>query len=153
MYGDITRSTFDATRRRTSVRQQQGRGLLDAEWNEQRDIELHDTRTTRIDVIGAAAGPLGGNGMEITASGGGLGNQLYRVQIHDGNFDPTAAGGIGATTPTFTWGRDNASVVAAWTALSGLDVEVDRLGPGGAEGFPTGGWVELTTDARELDEL
>jgi hypothetical protein len=277
MHGDITRSTFDPRRPRTSVRHQQGRVLLDAEWNEQRDIDLHDARSTRQDLLGrpvvsfadgealsfgyqnesdlvlwpgtitidgvrctpdteAVAGELPGidgtylayvdawergvtalddPSIREVALGGpdtttrtelvakvrflpaddascedpppswtrlvdgptgtlevrtrtapppadrcvvpeeagytGLQNLLYRVEIHDGNFDPTAAGGVGTGTPTFKWATDNASTIGRWGAPSGREVEVDRLGPGGTEGFPSGGWVELTTSDDDLD--
>lgn len=275
MNGDITRSTFDPGRPRTSVRHQQGRVLLDAEWNEQRDIDLHDARTTRRDVLGRAvvsfadpdaltfsddggdlvlhpgdiyvdgvrctpdpdqvlADPPGEDGSYLAyvdawergvtalddpsirevALGGpdtttrtelvarvrflpaeghtsceepsgswtrllqgpsgtlevrtstvpppadrclvpeeagytGLQNLLYRVEIHDGNFDPTQPEGSG--TPTFKWATDNASTVGRWGAPSGREIEVDQLGPGGTEGFPSGGWVELTTDDDDFD--
>nr|MDJ0511562.1 DUF6519 domain-containing protein [Crocosphaera sp.] len=41
MKGDITRLTFDPKKHYTSVRMQQGRLQLDADWNEQVDIENH----------------------------------------------------------------------------------------------------------------
>ena len=286
MNGDITRSTFDAEKRYTSVRKQQGRVQLDADWNEQRDLELHDERTFREDAIGATGSPLGANGapagepgFEVSPSGTGLEvgagryyvegirvdndasreidglptddgtyvayldvwerpitavedpdirevalggpdtatrtkvewavrflkvdsvaspdctslldewgrlltgatgtlqvreqeagtttdpcdvpesagyrgleNRTYRVEIHAGNFDPTQPEGIGVGTPTFKWSRDNASTVGSWSEPSGLDVEVDRLGPGGTTGFERGGWVEFTTEAHDLAE-
>ena len=72
MSGDFTRDTFDPASRRSSVRHQQGRALLDAEWNEQRDIDLFESRTALADVIGASGGPIGDVGFEIGVSGGGL---------------------------------------------------------------------------------
>lgn len=278
MFGDFTRDTFDPDKPRTSVRHQQGRVLLDAEWNEQRDIDLHDARTTRRHVIGSSGGPVGDVGFEISVTGGGAGlevgagtyyvdglrvsqtdaaavpdlpetagsyavyldawersvnavqdpelrevalggpdttvrtevthrvrlvpappgdaphcsetfpawdalaegstgeiqvqvdeasattnpclvpetagyqgleNQLIRIEIHDGNFDPTAPGGIGAATPTFKWARNNASLVASWSHQSATIINVDRLGPGGTDGIAAGRWVELTNDDRE----
>jgi uncharacterized membrane protein len=41
MKGDFSRSTFDPANNFTSVRMQQGRMQLDADWNEQMDILLH----------------------------------------------------------------------------------------------------------------
>jgi hypothetical protein len=282
MHGDITRSTFDPALERTAVRQQQGRVLLDAEWNEQRDIELHDVRTARADIVGDAAAPVGDDGFEVTANGAGDGldvsagrfyvdgircvnhdggpvpdlptaagrylvyldvwerpitaiedpsirevalggpdtairtelmarvrllpvgsggpvpdcttafaewdtllagatgtlevrvdtsaapadpclvpesagyrglqNLLYRFEIQDGNLDLTAPGGVGAGTPTFKWAQHNASVVASWGAPSGLEIEVDRLGPGGADGFSMGRWLEISVDDHDLDD-
>ncbi|HEV7721564.1 MAG TPA: DUF6519 domain-containing protein, partial [Iamia sp.] len=81
----------------------------------------------------------------------GLQNRLYRVEIHDGNFDPTQPGAKNATAPTFKWAVDNASTVGRWGAPSGREIEVDQLGPGGTEGFPSGSWVELTVEADDLD--
>ena len=43
--GDITRSSFDPDRHYSSVRMQQGRVQLDADWNEQLDIQLHRDRS------------------------------------------------------------------------------------------------------------
>ena len=81
----------------------------------------------------------------------GLENQLYRVQVHAGNWDPTAAGGVGSGTPTFKWSRDNGSVVATWLARpASLELSVDRLGPGGAKGLARGEWIEVTDDDDEL---
>ena len=47
MKGDFTRSTFDPTKGYSSVRQQQGRVQLDADWNEQVEIgdRLRETST------------------------------------------------------------------------------------------------------------
>ena len=78
----------------------------------------------------------------------GLENRLYRVEIHEGNFDATAPGAEDATaTPTFKWSRDNGSMVASWTAHDGgIEVTIDRLGPGGTQGFAPGDRVEFTHD-------
>jgi hypothetical protein len=58
MRGDVTRTTFDAGRHATSVRKQQGRVDLDADWNEQQDIEQHLRLTSLRDVVGAAGAPV-----------------------------------------------------------------------------------------------
>ena len=53
MKGDFSRSTFRATNHYSQVRAQQGRGVLDAELNEQADIaghiaaQVHDRRHRR----------------------------------------------------------------------------------------------------------
>ena len=41
MKGDFTRLTFAPAKHYSSVRQQQGRVQLDADWNEQVDIQNH----------------------------------------------------------------------------------------------------------------
>jgi hypothetical protein len=56
--GDTTRVTFATKRHATSVRKQQGRVDLDAEWNEQTDIEQHLRETSLADVVGHAGAPI-----------------------------------------------------------------------------------------------
>lgn len=282
MTGDVTRDTFDPARQFSAVRHQQGRVLLDSDWNEQRDIELHASRAALRHAIGDAGGPAGGSGFALSTSDGGaslaygpgtyyvggvrveteggtvpdlpvadgrylvhvdvweryvgaveepsirevalggpdttgrslvthrvrlvplpaggsppacdtpltewdllaagstgtlavrvepstattdpcdvpesagytgLENQLIRVQVHEGNFDASAPGGVGVVAPTFLWARDNGSRVGSWSLPvpaavpgSGPVVPVERLGAGGTEGFVAGGWVELTND-------
>jgi hypothetical protein len=58
MKGDLTRATFRPERHFSSVRQQQGRVLLDADWNEQADIQAHRRHVTAGDLIGHSGGPL-----------------------------------------------------------------------------------------------
>src|SRR6218665_2240608 len=57
MKGDFSRSTHRSTNRYSSVRLQQGRGLLDAEWNEQVDLALQRERRSSIDVVGRTGAP------------------------------------------------------------------------------------------------
>jgi hypothetical protein len=52
MKGDFSRSTFDPHKHYTSVRMQQGRVQLDADWNEQQDILLHLITTQLKDLLG-----------------------------------------------------------------------------------------------------
>lgn len=82
----------------------------------------------------------------------GLENQLYRIQIHDGNFAAAAATGVQpGAVPSFKWSRDNGSVVASWREHAApLEITVDRLGPGGAAGLDPDDWVELTNDHDDL---
>ncbi len=58
MKGDFTRSTFRIEKHYSSVRMQQGRVQLDADWNEQADITAHRVETATHDVIGACGAPL-----------------------------------------------------------------------------------------------
>jgi Family of unknown function (DUF6519) len=57
MRGDFSRSTYRPTNHYSSVRLQQGRVLLDAEWNEQADLANHLDRTTTTDVVGRTGAP------------------------------------------------------------------------------------------------
>lgn len=65
MKGDFTRSTFDPTKHYTSVRMQQGRVPMDADWNEAQDISKALDETTRIDVIGPCGFPKDAAGFGI----------------------------------------------------------------------------------------
>src|SRR5664279_5165370 len=57
MKGDFSRSTYRPSNHYSSVRLQQGRVLLDAEWNEQADLTEHLDRTTTNDVVGRTGAP------------------------------------------------------------------------------------------------
>ena len=57
MKADLSRSTYRPSNHYSSVRLQQGRVLLDAEWNEHADIGLHVGRTTTGDVVGLCGAP------------------------------------------------------------------------------------------------
>ncbi|AOX00880.1 hypothetical protein BJP34_16780 [Moorena producens PAL-8-15-08-1] len=52
MKGDFTRWTFDPSNRYSSVRLQQGRVLLDADWNEQLDIIAYREQIANKEIIG-----------------------------------------------------------------------------------------------------
>jgi hypothetical protein len=54
---DISRSIFDPRKAYTGVRMQQGRVLLDDDWNDAGDISADDLRRARVHVIGAAGSP------------------------------------------------------------------------------------------------
>jgi hypothetical protein len=58
MKGDFTRNTFDPRKHFTTVRMQQGRVQLDADWNEEADLRLYRDETEATDVIGRCGGPL-----------------------------------------------------------------------------------------------
>ncbi|MEN0068203.1 MAG: DUF6519 domain-containing protein [Myxococcota bacterium] len=66
MHGDLSRVLFDPTRSWTSVRLQQGRVLLDADFNEATDLVHHDVRTARIYTIGPSGTPDDEPGFGIT---------------------------------------------------------------------------------------
>lgn len=71
MRGDFTRSTFDPGKRYSGVRLQQGRVQLDADWNEQVDIDAHLRETGVRDLVGPCGAPRQGGGFRITATGDG----------------------------------------------------------------------------------
>ncbi len=80
----------------------------------------------------------------------GLENQLYRVEVHQGNVQPDGAPIQGAE-PTFKWSRDNGSVVTAITGIDGSTISVHDIGPDNVLGFSVGQWVEVIDDTRELN--
>ncbi len=70
MKGDFTRHTFDPQKGYTSVRLQQGRVLLDADWNEQADIWNYLQRAVHRDIIGPTGAPTAHPGFELTYTEG-----------------------------------------------------------------------------------
>ena len=72
MKGDFSRFTFRRTNHYRNVRLQQGRVLLDADWNEQIDIQSHHSRIVARDVIGLSGAPLHDAGFEPSVEGDNL---------------------------------------------------------------------------------
>src|SRR4029450_9184239 len=70
MQGDFSRWTFDARDDYRSVLLQQGRVLLDADWNEQTELTRYDDETRTLDMVGRAGGPIGGAGFGIVDTDG-----------------------------------------------------------------------------------
>lgn len=68
---DISRKTFRKEKHYSGVIAQQGRVNLDADWNEQLDLQLHRTHTEAIDVIGPFGAPYEGDSfkLEVAADG------------------------------------------------------------------------------------
>ncbi|UJJ59640.1 DUF6519 domain-containing protein [Rhodanobacter denitrificans] len=66
MKGDFARVSFDPTRHYSQVFQQQGRVLLEADWNEQAQIQLQLLRSLVRDLVGPCWAA--GSGFAITAS-------------------------------------------------------------------------------------
>lgn len=65
MQGDFSRNTFDPKNQFTRVLMQQGRVQLDADWNEQIAILLHQLQTMAADIIGPHGVPSEAAGFEI----------------------------------------------------------------------------------------
>jgi hypothetical protein len=94
----------------------------------------------------------------------GMENQLYRVEIHQGGIASPSpiVTPTGASTATFKWSRDNASVSTAVTAISASAVAnsvgnpasqltVQSMGRDQTLGFQPGDWIEVTADYLELN--
>ncbi len=70
MKGDFTRLTFRSVKHYSGVRLQQGRVQLDADWNEQMDIQAYRDETATRDVLGPCSGPFQEAGFDITITNG-----------------------------------------------------------------------------------
>ena len=67
MKADFTRDTFTPLKHFSRVLMQQGRVQLDADWNEQMDIQSELDRSTTRDVVGPSGAPLDGGGFDDDA--------------------------------------------------------------------------------------
>ena len=83
MKGDFTRDTFDPTKHRLRVLQQQGRVELDSDFNEQVSILLHHLQGSIEDLIGPYGGPEHRCGFEVRPADEGndfrLGEGVYYI--------------------------------------------------------------------------
>jgi hypothetical protein len=82
----------------------------------------------------------------------GAENQLYRVEIHTGNFDVN--GNSTNLTPSFKWSRENGAVVFAVlkvaTSGNSITVTLGNLGRDDRFGLEVGDYVELQDDNSVL---
>jgi hypothetical protein len=65
MKGDFSRKTFDARKRYSGVLMQQGRVQLDADWNEQLELQHYRTEVETKDVVGLCGVPKDSDGFRI----------------------------------------------------------------------------------------
>ncbi|MEZ5184139.1 MAG: DUF6519 domain-containing protein [Candidatus Nanopelagicales bacterium] len=74
MHGDFSRRTFDSADGYRAVLFQQGRVMLDADWNEQTDITAHHDEVRTADIVGPGGGPAtsGPGPFAITAADGSV---------------------------------------------------------------------------------
>ena len=126
MRGDFTRSTFRPEKHYTSVRLQQGRVQLDADWNEQMDIQRYQQQAAQAAFIGRAGAPKAGGGFAISAADGpdlGISPGRYYVDGLLCELEPSDAG-LGTTyqtQPDFP-GAPKLSSLAAGVYIAFLDV-------------------------------
>lgn len=66
---DTSRNSHQPSLHYRQVVQRQGQVLLDAEWNEQRDIDDHQRHTAVADIVGDSGAPIGDAAFEVTAAG------------------------------------------------------------------------------------
>jgi len=134
MNGDFTRLTFQPKKNYSSVRLQQGRVQLDADWNEQVDIQAYHDQTTTRDVVGPSGAPHHRpeefKNFEIRAAGQDIEIADGRIYV-DGILCENGAVVKGTEQPNLTAnapivrhpdGTRGALPVAAGTYLAHLDV-------------------------------
>lgn len=80
--------------------------------------------------------PAGGMALRRREGAAALGNQLYRVEIHQGG--PTSAA-------SFKWSRDNGAVVAQVRSVRGQEIELAAAPRDSYAAFRDRDWVELLT--------
>ena len=81
MKADLSRATFDKARRYRSVRMQQGRVQLDADFNEQQDILNHRIEIETRDSLGPVAVPIDNPGFGLTPAGTDLSISAGRLYV------------------------------------------------------------------------
>src|ERR1043165_1528632 len=87
MPGDYSRRSFRKNKHYSGVLMQQGRVQLDADWNEQLDLQLYRTETEAIDVIGRVVVPRKNGGFVIGTGSGGRDLTISAGRIYvDGLF-------------------------------------------------------------------
>lgn len=79
--GDFTRDTFDPIRHFSRVLAQQGRVQIDADWNEQVSIILHQLRSLACDLGSEHWGPEGNFGFNISPS-----DNTFDFNISEGHY-------------------------------------------------------------------
>src|SRR6476620_8316105 len=85
MKSDISRNTFRPNRHYSRVLMQQGRVLLDSDWNEQAAIFHHYFQTLARDLIGPYGGPARSLGFKILKKGDPEVQQLQEINLNQ-NF-------------------------------------------------------------------
>ncbi|WP_298890036.1 DUF6519 domain-containing protein [uncultured Serinicoccus sp.] len=144
MKADLSRWTFDPTQGYRSVVMQQGRVLLDAEWNEQGSIAAHHDEVRTHDVVGRAGGPLpsdGGAGpfalVDVSDASVPTGVPWERLGVTPGRY--YVDGVLAESAPD----EDNPAGAGAWsladqphlrTIGAGVAADPGLAEPGGGDG-------------------
>ena len=132
MKGDFSRNTFNKTRHFKSVRMQQGRVQLDADWNEQQDIVQYRIERGTADIVGGCGGPINGGGFRIVSA---ITDLPPEEQALEANQNPPTLDGAGdffiAAGRYYVHGvLCEAEGITAYSAQPNLPL--DTLGSGGA---------------------
>lgn len=130
MKGDFSRNTFNSRKHYSGVLMQQGRVQLDADWNEQLQIEHHRTETEAIDVIGLCGVPKGSDSFKLELVQDDLAIRPGRIYV-DGLLCELESTSVPIT---FIEGQDQ--------QVSVPDMAVDD------RAFQAGQWVEVSADGE-----
>ncbi|HMB51760.1 MAG TPA: DUF6519 domain-containing protein, partial [Thermoanaerobaculia bacterium] len=154
MKGDFTRSTFDRRKRYASVRMQQGRVQIDADWNEQADVESHLHETAIGAILGPGAAPAAGGGFAVTVAPGGgdllLGDGLLWVDGILCELGPGAEAAVAAFP-----GADEVEIAAgeleAGEIVAGDWIEIRHDGLGDGEDGDLARVTNVSADGRRFE--
>ena len=137
MTGDFSRKTFDPEKHYSGVLMQQGRVQLDADWNEQLEIQKHRTVTEAKDVIGTCGVPKKGDGFKIgiTPDGSDLTISPGRIYV-DGLLCELEA----TTIPISFVAGNQQQVVVPYLIIDGRELE-------------KGQWMEISAANKEDKKL
>ena len=133
MKGDFTRDTHRPVRRYASVRMQQGRVQIDADWNEQADIQDDLRETALTDVIGRCGCPRNDGGFAIGLLPGGDDLTISAGRYYVDGILCRSGSGEAAAVESFA---DAQTVVVADLALDGRVLAAEQ-------------WVEVYTRETE----
>ncbi len=114
MKGDFSRLTFDRKKHYSDVLMQQGRVLVDADWNEQQRIHRYRVETEAADVLGPSGVPAVG-GLKITHSSAARSLSVVKAA----QADVLKGWIVGANASILHW---NGQSLHAQTAPSGVNV-------------------------------
>lgn len=138
MKGDFSRLTFDPSKGYDSVRMQQGRVQVDADWNEQVDIATYHREQALADIIGGCCAPESDPGFGITTAGGDLNIGTGRIYVNGvlcEQLDPNLSYLAQPDFPDATLSEDIATYLVyldVWkwhvTALEDPDIRETALG-------------------------
>ena len=137
MPGDYSRKTFDPKKHYSGVLMQQGRVQVDADWNEQVDIQRYRTETETGDLIGASGAPIHHNGFKIgiTPDGSDLTISPGRIYV-DGILCELEA----AFVPVSFVEINPQQIIVPHLMIDGHTLEV-------------GQWVEISAENKEEKKL
>lgn len=127
MKGDISRSTFERAKHYTGVRMQQGRVLLDSEWNEQIDVAAHLDASANIDIIGPSGASRINGGFAVVPVPGDLiltpGRMWVEgvlVECDGGEWSAASLDGTDTVELTAWPGHASRYDVGLWLEIDGL---------------------------------